>query len=138
MLKRIRVILYVVIIIIGICEKVSSESIDIMAQDTVLPVTITVDKSNGTLARADGDTGNTWCSVWTIIIIGICEKVSSESIDIGCGHIWRRKSEPLWMLHLIHLLRIIIKSFAKFITQIGVRILITDYLDRRINPHGWT
>ena len=71
-----------------------------------------------------------------IIIIGICEKVSSESIDIGCGHIWRRKSEPLWMLHLIHLLRIIIKSFAKFITQIGVRILITDYLDRRINPPG--
>ena len=40
-------------------------SVGAMAQDTVLPVTITVDKSNGTLARADGDTGNTWCSVWT-------------------------------------------------------------------------
>ncbi len=40
-------------------------SVSAMAQDTVLPVTITVDKSNGTLARADGDTSNTWCSVWT-------------------------------------------------------------------------
>ena len=70
-----------------------------------------------------------------VIIIGIRKEIPTSRKNISRRNIGRRQSKAVRALNFVHLTRIVIKIFTHFIAQIGIGILIADYLHRIVNAH---
>lgn len=71
-----------------------------------------------------------------VVVVRIGEEVLVAGVDVAARQVGRGESEFFWRMHFVYLLCVVIQILAYFVTEVGIGVFVSYYLDWIVDADG--